>query len=101
MDLAKNIKITQHLLTLEQLSNEFKTDLKNGLSTAEATLRLTRDGPNAFTPPKQTPGWLKYVREMTADWLLWFASLANFVSYAIEKHEQDVSDYCLIINLVL
>ena len=81
------------MLTLEQLSLEFKTDLKNGLSETEAKVRLTRDGPNAFTPPKQTPNWVKYVREMTGGFalLLWFASLASFVSYGLEGNEQDVS----------
>ena len=93
LDLAKNVKITQHLLSLEELSLEFKTDLKHGLTETEASLRLSRDGPNAFTPPKQTPEWLKFTRELTGGFalLLWFASAASFVSYGLEKNEQDVS----------
>jgi sodium/potassium-transporting ATPase subunit alpha len=94
LDLTKDVKITEHLMSLTALSEKLKTNLENGLTENEATRRLKRDGPNAFTPPKQTPGWVLYIRELTAGFalLLWFASIASFIAYAIEKVDQDVSD---------
>jgi sodium/potassium-transporting ATPase subunit alpha len=94
IDLAKDVKITEHLMSLSELSEKLKTNLENGLSEEEAAFRLKRDGLNAFTPPKQTPAWLLFLREMTGGFalLLWFASIASFISYAIERVDQDVSN---------
>ena len=58
IDLAKEVNFTEHLMTFAQLEEKFQTSLDNGLSPKEADFRFQRDGPNAFTPPKQTPNWL-------------------------------------------
>jgi sodium/potassium-transporting ATPase subunit alpha len=91
--LAKDVKITEHLLSINELCSKLQTNLETGLSESEAAFRLKRDGLNAFTPPKQTPKWLLFVREMTAGFasLLWFAAIASCIAYAIERVPQDVS----------
>ncbi len=58
IDLAKEVNFTEHLMTFGQLEEKFQTSLDNGLTAKEADFRYQRDGPNAFTPPKQTPNWL-------------------------------------------
>lgn len=45
-------------MTFAQLEEKFKTSLDNGLTFKDADFRFDRDGPNTFTPPKQTPNWL-------------------------------------------
>jgi sodium/potassium-transporting ATPase subunit alpha len=88
------VKITEHLLEIHEVCNKLKTNSETGLTESEAEFRLKRDGPNAFTPPKQTAWWILYLREMTGGFalLLWFASIASFVAYFIEKEPQDVSN---------
>jgi sodium/potassium-transporting ATPase subunit alpha len=93
MDLAKEIKITEHLLTLEELNAKLQTNNEVGITDSEADIRLKRDGPNAFTPPKQTPGWVLFMREMTTGFaiIIWLSALASFICYAIDETPQDVN----------
>jgi Cation transporter/ATPase, N-terminus len=43
------------------------------LTHAKAKSNLARDGPNALTPPKQTPEWVKFCRNLFGGFamLLW------------------------------
>lgn len=54
------VDIQEHRLPLEQLASELGTSLElkdpsasHGLTSTEAKLRLTRDGPNMLSPPKK------------------------------------------------
>ncbi len=87
------MKITEHLLSIDELCSKLQTNLETGLSESEAAFRLKRDGLNQFTPPKQTPKWILFIREMTGGFalLLWFAAIASCIAYAIEKVPQDVT----------
>ena len=82
-------------MEVDEMCALLKTSVDNGISESEAAYRLKRDGPNAFTPPKQTPGYILYIREMTGGFalLLWFASIASFISFAIDKEMQDASRF--------
>lgn len=92
MDLAKDVKITEHLLSLSELCSKLNTNLETGITESEAAFRLKRDGPNAFTPPKQTSKFIIFFREMTAGFalLLWFAAIGSCIAYSIEKVPLDV-----------
>ena len=102
LDLAKEVTIKEHLFTLEELCQKIGTNLEKGISDAEADIRHKRDGPNAFTPPKMTPSWVLYIREMTTGFaiIIWLASIASFICYAIERLSQDVSVGSNIIMLI-
>jgi sodium/potassium-transporting ATPase subunit alpha len=91
--LAKEVKITEHLLSINELCSKLNTNLAAGLSESEAAFRLKRDGLNAFTPPKQTSKWILFIREMTGGFalLLWFSAIASCIAYCIEFVPQDVS----------
>ncbi len=91
--MAKEVKITEHLLSINELCSKLQTNLETGLSESEAALRLKRDGLNAFTPPKQTSKWILFLREMTGGFalLLWFSAIASCIAYSIERVPQDVS----------
>ncbi len=90
--MAKEVNITEHLLEPAELEQKLKTDLVNGLTTSEAEMRLKRDGPNAFSPPKVTPAWVMLLKELVGGFamLFWIAVIASIIIYFIEWLDQDV-----------
>jgi sodium/potassium-transporting ATPase subunit alpha len=75
-----------------------------GLSHAKAKLNLARDGPNALTPPKQTPEWVKFCRNLFGGFamLLWIGSALCFFAYGIQKSTgEDITDDNLYLGVVL
>ena len=56
-----------------------------GMTAAKAAEILERDGPNALTPPKQTPEWLKFLKQLFGGFsmLLWIGALLCFLAYGI------------------
>lgn len=75
LDLAKEVNIKEHLFTLAELEEKFQTNLQAGLTSSEAEIRLKRDGPNGFTPPKTTPAWVLLLKELTMGFaaIMWLA----------------------------
>lgn len=64
-----------------------------GLTTAQAKAIFERDGPNALTPPKTTPEWVKFCKNLFGGFsmLLWVGAILCFVAYSIEvSTEEDV-----------
>lgn len=57
-----------------------------------ATL-LKRDGLNAITPPRQTPAFVKLLKQMFSGFsaLLWFGSLLCFLAFGIQQSEEPSS----------
>jgi magnesium-transporting ATPase (P-type) len=78
--------ITEHKLPVEQLATLFKVDFQTGLTEADAEARLHENGPNALTPPKRTPMWLKFLHHLVGGFaiLLWVGSILCFIVYAID-----------------
>lgn len=93
VDLAKEVQINDHLLTLPELEQKFQTSLQGGLSQNEADFRLQRDGPNAFSPPKVTPAWVILLKELTLGFasIMWLAVILSLIVYGLEQVPQDVS----------
>ncbi|OQV18895.1 Sodium/potassium-transporting ATPase subunit alpha [Hypsibius exemplaris] len=85
-DLKQEVDMDEHVIPLEELYRRLQTDPRNGLSNNEAKERLARDGPNALTPPKSTPAWVKFIQEMTGGFslLLWAGAILCFIGYGIE-----------------
>ena len=92
-DVKKDVHITEHLLSVEELSLKLSTDARIGLTEAEAEFRLKRDGPNAFTPPKQEPEWLKFLKNFASGFalLLWFCVLGTLVVNFFQPATKNVS----------
>jgi sodium/potassium-transporting ATPase subunit alpha len=57
-----------------------------GLTQAKARENFERDGPNALTPPKQTPEWIKFCKNLFGGFalLLWVGAILCFVAYSIQ-----------------
>lgn len=62
-----------------------------GLTSAVAKEALERDGPNALTPPKMTPEWIKFCRNLFGGFalLLWVGGFLCFFAYGIQAATSD------------
>jgi len=60
--------------------------LLKGLTHAKAKEILERDGPNALTPPKKTPEWVKFCEQLFGGFalLLWIGAILCFIAYSIQ-----------------
>jgi len=67
-----------------------------GLTNAKARENYERDGPNALTPPKQTPEWIKFCKNLFGGFalLLWIGAILCFIAYSIQAstYEDAVKD---------
>ena len=65
-ELKREIEIDEHKLSPEELFRRFNSNEETGLSSKFAEELLAKNGPNALTPPKQTPEWIKFIKQMEA-----------------------------------
>ncbi|KAF3429428.1 hypothetical protein E2986_00650 [Frieseomelitta varia] len=78
--------ITQdHMIPLEQLCVKLNTNVASGLTNEEAEKLLLEVGPNALTPPKVTPEYIKFLKCMFHGFagLMWACSLLCYLLYGI------------------
>jgi magnesium-transporting ATPase (P-type) len=56
-----------------------------GLTDLKAQEILSRDGPNALSPPKTTPEWVKFCKQMFGGFalLLWIGAILCFIAHGI------------------
>lgn len=85
--------IKEHFLTIPELEVEMKTSFTVGLTSAEAAMRLERDGPNALTPPKRTPPWLRFILHLVGGFslLLWAGSGLCFIVFGIDGSVENLT----------
>ncbi|CAH2094418.1 unnamed protein product [Euphydryas editha] len=103
-DLKQELDIDYHKVTPEELYQRFQTHPENGLSHAKAKENLERDGPNALTPPKQTPEWVKFCKNLFGGFalLLWIGAILCFIAYGIQASTvEEPSDDNLYLGIVL
>jgi sodium/potassium-transporting ATPase subunit alpha len=87
-DLKKEVEMDEHKIELPALWTRFKSDPVQGLSSQQAAVALARDGPNALTPPKTTPEWIKFCKQLFGGFamLLWTGAALCFVAYGITEY---------------
>uniref|UniRef100_A0AAY4AHD2 Sodium/potassium-transporting ATPase subunit alpha n=1 Tax=Denticeps clupeoides TaxID=299321 RepID=A0AAY4AHD2_9TELE len=90
-DLKKEVPLTEHKMSVEEVCRKFQTDIVQGLTNAKAAEFLARDGPNALTPPPTTPEWVKFCRQLFGGFsiLLWIGAILCFLAYAIQAATED------------
>lgn len=112
--------IDYHKISPEELYQRFQTHPENvrnlpplqqsinsflqGLSHAKAKENLERDGPNALTPPKTTPEWVKFCKNLFGGFalLLWIGAVLCFIAYGIlASTVEDPADDNLFLGIVL
>ncbi|KAJ2817968.1 hypothetical protein GGI24_005241, partial [Coemansia furcata] len=72
-DKAKNVDITEHLLSLTEVCDKFSVQANAdhpqdsfGLSSTQAADLLASHGPNTLTPPKKKSSWRKFLTCVTS-----------------------------------
>ncbi|XP_069599048.1 potassium-transporting ATPase alpha chain 2-like [Ranitomeya imitator] len=85
-NLKKELEITEHKLSIEELQKKYSVDIKQGLSTSAAQEILARDGPNKLSPPKGTPEIVKFLMLMGGGFAIvfWIASGLCFLAYGLQ-----------------
>ncbi|CAH1393568.1 unnamed protein product [Nezara viridula] len=85
-DLKQELDIDHHKISVEELYQRFGTHPETGLTHAKAKENLERDGPNALTPPKTTPEWVKFCKQLFGGFalLLWVGAILCFIAYSIQ-----------------
>uniref|UniRef100_A0A914R7M8 Cation-transporting P-type ATPase N-terminal domain-containing protein n=1 Tax=Parascaris equorum TaxID=6256 RepID=A0A914R7M8_PAREQ len=60
--------------------------ITRGLSSAKAAQVLARDGPNALSPPRTTPEWVKFCKNLFGGFalLLWIGAFLCYVAYSVD-----------------
>lgn len=52
---------------------------------------MERDGPNELSPPKTTPEWVKFCKQLFGGFslLLWIGAILCYVAYSIEAGTEE------------
>lgn len=90
-ELKQEIDMDEHVVSLEELLDRLHTSVENGLSATQAEENLLRDGPNALTPAKVTPWWVKFGLQLFGGFagLLWVGAILCFVGYGLDQSTQE------------
>merc|ERR1712170_210742 len=74
-------------ITVEELCARRQTHPQNGLTSTKAKEYLEKEGYNELTPPKTTPEWIKFCKQLFGGFstLLWIGSILCFVAYFLES----------------
>nr|XP_027198282.1 sodium/potassium-transporting ATPase subunit alpha-like [Dermatophagoides pteronyssinus] len=91
-DLKQEVKMDEHRIPFAELYARYGiTNPDFGHSSAKAMEILERDGPNALTPPKTTPKWIKFCKQLFGGFamLLWVGAILCFIATAIQPEEMD------------
>uniref|UniRef100_A0A094ZR23 Sodium/potassium-transporting ATPase subunit alpha n=1 Tax=Schistosoma haematobium TaxID=6185 RepID=A0A094ZR23_SCHHA len=103
-ELKQELDMDEHRISLDELYSRLSTDPQSGLTAEQAKTRLERDGPNALTPPKTTPEWVKFCKTLFGGFslLLWIGAVLCFIAFSIESgtHEDPPKDN-LYLGIVL
>lgn len=82
-ELHEELETTDHMIPLERLCEKLNTNPETGLTMEMAGEILERDGPNALSPPKVTPEYIKFIKCMFHGFatLLWICATLCFILY--------------------
>lgn len=85
-ELKKELELDDHKISLEELYKRRNTCGEKGLTSAQAKEHLEKDGYNELTPPKTTPEWIKFCKQLFGGFstLLWIGAILCFIAYTIE-----------------
>ncbi|KAG7204797.1 hypothetical protein KM043_005204 [Ampulex compressa] len=84
-DLHQELDTNDHVIPLGNLCEKLNTNKETGLTEDVAVKVFLRDGPNALTPPKVTPEFIKFLKCMFHGFaaLLWVCAILCFILYGI------------------
>ncbi|KAF8789276.1 Sodium/potassium-transporting ATPase subunit like protein [Argiope bruennichi] len=103
-DLKQEVQMDEHIIPLRDLYQRLCTNPDRGMTTEKAKEVFARDGPNALTPPKKTPEWVKFCKNLFGGFalLLWIGAVLCFIAYSIQATTfEEVPDDNLYLGIVL
>ena len=103
-ELKQELEIDVHKVSVEELCKRFKTQIERGLTDSQAKANFLEYGPNALTPPPQTPEWVKFMQQMFSGFacLLWLGAILCFLAYGIQASAyEEPPDDNLYLGVVL
>ncbi|CAL1298041.1 unnamed protein product [Larinioides sclopetarius] len=103
-DLKQEVDMDEHKITLQELYSRLSSDPEKGLTQAQARTVYERDGPNALSPPKKTPEWVKFCKNLFGGFalLLWIGAILCFIAYSIQAGTfEEPPDDNLYLGIVL
>ncbi|KAI9562820.1 alpha subunit of putative +/K+ ATPase [Daphnia sinensis] len=85
-NLKQELEIDDHIIPIADLYRRHNVNPETGLTSQQAKANLERDGPNCLTPPKTTPEWVKFCKQLFGGFslLLLSGAILCFIAYAIE-----------------
>uniref|UniRef100_A0A0K0EU29 Sodium/potassium-transporting ATPase subunit alpha n=1 Tax=Strongyloides venezuelensis TaxID=75913 RepID=A0A0K0EU29_STRVS len=85
-ELKQEVKMDEHQIPIEDLVKRYDTSLEVGLTSSVADKYLARDGPNTLSPPKKTPEWIKFCRNLFGGFalLLWIGAFLCFLTFTVD-----------------
>ena len=102
--MKQEVSMDEHRISLGELYSRLGTHPDHGLTPSRAKEVLLRDGPNALTPPKTTPEWVKFCKQLFGGFalLLWIGAFLCFFAYAIQStSEEEPAPDNLYLGIVL
>ncbi|XP_022254094.1 sodium/potassium-transporting ATPase subunit alpha-like isoform X1 [Limulus polyphemus] len=103
-DLKQEVSMDQHKIPVDELLGRLNTNLDRGLTSQQAREVYERDGPNALSPPKTTPEWVKFCKQLFGGFsmLLWIGAVLCFIAYSIQAGTfEEPPDDNLYLGIVL
>ncbi|XP_041373035.1 sodium/potassium-transporting ATPase subunit alpha-3-like [Gigantopelta aegis] len=103
-DLKQELEMDEHKLPIDELYARLGTDPEQGHSPERAKEILLRDGPNQLTPPKTTPEWVKFCKQLFGGFslLLWIGAILCYIAYSIQMSAmEDAPGDNLYLGIVL
>jgi len=90
-DLKREVEMDEHIIQIDEIYRRFETDPIKGLTTEKARRVFQRDGPNALTPPKTTPEWVKFCKQLFGGFscLLWIGAVLCYLAYSIQYSQYE------------
>lgn len=85
-DLKKEMDMDWHRIEWSEVCEKLETDTEKGLTQSKYEEIFAREGPNCLTPPKTTPEWIKFCKQMFGGFstLLWIGAILCFSAYGIQ-----------------
>ncbi|XP_076304487.1 sodium/potassium-transporting ATPase subunit alpha-B-like isoform X1 [Tachypleus tridentatus] len=103
-DLKKEVSMDEHKIPIDELYSRLRTNPERGLTLKQAREVYDRDGPNALSPPKTTPEWVKFCKNLFGGFalLLWIGAVLCFIAYSIQAGTfEEPPDDNLYLGIVL
>ena len=104
--LYQEIETLDHVLPIQRLCDKLNTDVTRGMTREEAARVYQLNGPNALTPPKVTPEYIKFLSCMYGGFaaVLWLCALLSFIIYGVgllSGHEEEGIEWFGVIVIVI